>query len=70
MEIVQYLFLIQVKWTTVKIKGDMRQTARIVGKGALAFTREFNGTLEFVVERFKFWNGNNGSFNKGLTFFS
>jgi hypothetical protein len=45
MEIVQHLFLVKVKWATVKVKGDMRQTSRIIGKSALAFTGEFNGTL-------------------------
>lgn len=49
---------------------DVRQTASIVGKCALAFTSELNGALEFVVEYCKLWNGNNGSFNESVIFFS
>lgn len=70
MEIVQYLLPVEVKWTTVKMQCDVCQAAGIVGKRALAFAGELNGTLEFVIERFKSWNGNNGPFNEGLTFFS
>jgi hypothetical protein len=69
-EIVQYLLLIEIKWTTVKMECDVRQAAGIVGKRTLAFAGEFNGTLEFGVECRKLWNGNNGPFNKGVTFFS
>lgn len=52
------------------MKCDVRQAAGIVGKGALAFAGEFHRTLEFVVERCKLWNGNNGPINEGFTFFS
>tara|TARA_R110002072_G_C7936352_1_gene532092 strand:- start:88 stop:246 length:159 start_codon:yes stop_codon:yes gene_type:complete len=49
---------------------DVRQTAGIVGKGALAFAGEFNGTLKFGVEDCKLWNGNTGPLDKGVIFFS
>lgn len=48
----------------------MRQAACIIGKRTLAFAGELNGTLKFGVEDCKLWNGNNGPFNKGVTFFS
>jgi hypothetical protein len=48
----------------------MRQAAGIVGKRALAFSGELDGTLEFLVECCKLWNGNTGPFNEGLAFFS
>jgi len=69
-QIVEHLFLIKVKRTTVKVERDVRQTTGIVGKGALAFAGELDGTLEFLVDRCKLWNGNTGPFNKGVIFFS
>ena len=70
MQVIQDLFLIKVKWVTVEMKCDVRQTAGIVGKSTLAFAGELDGTLEFLVEYCKLWNGNNGPFNEGFTFFS
>jgi len=52
------------------MKCDVRQAAGIVGKGALAFAGELNGTLEFLVECCKLWNGNTGPLDKGVIFFS
>lgn len=49
---------------------DVCQAAGIVGKRTLAFAGQLDGTLKFGVEDCKLWNGNNGSFNEGLTFFS
>jgi hypothetical protein len=49
---------------------DVRQAAGIVGKRTLAFAGEFDRTLKFGVEGCKLWNGNNGPFNEGLSFFS
>ena len=39
MEIVQYLFPVEFQGTTVEMEGDMRQAARIIGKGTLALSR-------------------------------
>jgi len=69
-QIVQYLLPVEVKWATVEMQCDVCQAAGIVGKGALAFAGELNGTLEFVIECRELWNGNNGPFNEGVTFFS
>lgn len=70
MEIVQYLFLIEVKRATVKMERDMRQAAGIVGKGTLALAGQLDRTLEFGIEDCKFWNGNTGPLDKGVIFFS
>ena len=39
MEIIQHLLLIKLQGVTVEMKGDMRQTARIIGQSALALAR-------------------------------
>jgi hypothetical protein len=69
-QIIQDLLLIQIKWTTVEMESDVRQTAGIVGKGALALAGEFYRTLELVVECCKPRNRNNSPFNEGVIFFS
>lgn len=50
MQVIKDLFLIEVQWAAVEMQGDVRQAPGIVGKGALAFAGELNGSFEFVVE--------------------
>ena len=56
MQVIKDLFFIKIQRTTVKVQGDVRQATCVIGKSALAFAGKFNGTLQFVVERCKFWN--------------
>tara|TARA_R110001592_G_scaffold355855_1_gene656980 strand:- start:518 stop:658 length:141 start_codon:yes stop_codon:yes gene_type:complete len=41
MEIIQKLLPVQIERTALEMKYDMRQAARIIGKGALALAGEF-----------------------------
>lgn len=44
-QVVQNLLFIEIQGTTFKMKGNMREAAGVVDKGALAFTGKFNGTF-------------------------
>lgn len=44
-QVILNLFFFEIKGTTFKMKGHMRKAAGIIGKGTLAFTGEFYGTL-------------------------
>ncbi len=70
MEIVQELLPVQIERTAPEMKGDMRQAARIIGKGTSALAREFYRALEPFVDRIELRNVLTGPFEKGTTFFS
>ena len=42
MQVIQNLFLVKVQGTTFEMERKVREAAGIIGKGTLAFAREFN----------------------------
>ncbi len=55
---------------TAKMEGNVRKATGVIGKGTLALTGKFNGTLQFKIERCEFGYGNTGPLDEGFTFFS